>query len=75
LLSEYRVASIALGLALMRKSATLNLRVSVEFKKRLMAEAAKENRSVTNYLEATLLSLWEEKTELTTAVARKRMPR
>ncbi len=75
MLSEYRVASIALGLALMRKSATLNLRVSVEFKKRLMAEAAKENRSVTNYLEATLLSLWEEKTELTTAVARKRMPR
>ncbi len=75
MLSEYRVASIALGLALMRKSATLNLRVSVEFKKRLMAEAAKENRSVTNYLEATLLSLWEKKTELTTAVARKRMPR
>ena len=75
MLSEYRVASIALGLALMRKSATLNLRVSVEFKKRLMAEAAKENRSVTNYLEATLLSLWEKNAELTTAVARKRMPR
>jgi predicted HicB family RNase H-like nuclease len=42
----------------MRKTETLNLRVSAEFKKRLIEEAKKEKRSVTNYLEATLSSLW-----------------
>jgi predicted HicB family RNase H-like nuclease len=42
------------------KSATLNLRVSPDFKKRLAEEAAKQRRSVTNYLEVTLLDLWEE---------------
>jgi predicted HicB family RNase H-like nuclease len=45
----------------MRKSATLNLRVSPEFKKRLTEEAKKEKRSVTNYLEATITRLWKEK--------------
>jgi predicted HicB family RNase H-like nuclease len=43
----------------MVKSDTLNLRVSSEFKRRLMEEAAKEKRSVTNYLEATLTALWD----------------
>lgn len=42
----------------MRKTETLNLRVSAEFKRRLIEEAKKEKRSVTNYLEATLASLW-----------------
>jgi predicted HicB family RNase H-like nuclease len=42
------------------KSATLNLRVSPDFKNRLAEEAAKQRRSVTNYLEVTLLDLWEE---------------
>ncbi len=46
--------------AAMRKTATLNLRVSVEFKKRLIEAAKKEQRSVTNYLEATLSSMWDE---------------
>jgi len=41
------------------KTETLNLRVSPGFKKRLAEEAAKERRSVTNYLEVTLLDLWE----------------
>ena len=41
------------------KTATLNLRVSQEFKKRLAEEAAKTRRSVTNYVEVTLLDLWE----------------
>ena len=41
------------------KTATLNLRVSPEFKKRLAEEAAKTRRSVTNYVEVTLLDLWE----------------
>ncbi len=45
----------------MAKTETLNLRVSTEFKRRLMEEAAKEKRSVTNYLEATLTHLWEGK--------------
>jgi predicted HicB family RNase H-like nuclease len=45
----------------MSKTETLNLRVSTEFKKRLAAEAAREKRSVTNYLEATLSALWEQK--------------
>jgi len=43
----------------MPKTETLNLRVSADFKKRLIEEAAKERRSVTNYLEATLLAHWE----------------
>jgi predicted HicB family RNase H-like nuclease len=42
------------------KTETLNLRVSPDFKKRLAEEAAKERRSVTNYLEMTLLDLWEQ---------------
>jgi hypothetical protein len=45
----------------MAKSETLNLRVSGEFKRRLMEEASKEKRSVTNYLEVTLAQIWEER--------------
>jgi len=45
----------------MPKTETLNLRVSSEFKKRLIEEAKKEKRSITNYLEATLASIWKEK--------------
>ena len=41
------------------KTETLNLRVSPDFKKRLAEEAAKARRSVTNYLEVTLLDAWE----------------
>jgi predicted HicB family RNase H-like nuclease len=41
------------------KTETLNLRVSPDFKKRLAEEAAKTRRSVTNYLEVTLLDVWE----------------
>lgn len=43
----------------MAKTETLNLRVSTEFKRRLTEEAAKEKRSVTNYLEVTLARIWE----------------
>ena len=43
----------------MAKTETLNLRVSSEFKRRLAEEAAKERRSVTNYLEVVLSELWE----------------
>jgi len=41
------------------KTETLNLRVSPNFKRRLAEEATKTRRSVTNYLEITLLDLWE----------------
>ena len=45
----------------MLKTETLNLRVSVEFKRRLIEEAKKEKRSVTNYIEATIAELWSHK--------------
>ena len=45
----------------MRKTETLNLRVPPEFKRKLVEEARKEKRSVTNYLEATLTKLWEQR--------------
>jgi predicted HicB family RNase H-like nuclease len=53
----------------MKKKETLNFRVSAEFKRRLIEEADKERRSLTNYLETTLTKLWEER-ELTTAKRR-----
>ncbi len=42
----------------MRKSVTLNLRVSPEFKRKLAKEAKKVRRSVTNYIEVALTELW-----------------
>jgi hypothetical protein len=42
----------------MRKTETLNLRVSPEFKRRLIEEARRVNRSVTNYIEAALSEFW-----------------
>jgi len=42
----------------MLKTETLNLRVSAEFKRRLVEEARKEKRSVTNYIEAVITELW-----------------
>jgi hypothetical protein len=42
----------------MHKTETLNLRVSADFKKRLTEEAAKERRSITNYLETILIAHW-----------------
>jgi hypothetical protein len=45
----------------MRKTDTLNLRVSAMFKRKLSKEAKKEKRSLTNYLEITLEKLWKER--------------
>lgn len=42
------------------KKETLNFRVSAEFKRRLIEEAAKERRSLTNYVENTFRKLWDE---------------
>jgi len=48
----------------MPKTETLNLRVSPEFKRRVVVEAKKEKRSVTNYLEVTLTHLWKQQESL-----------
>jgi predicted HicB family RNase H-like nuclease len=45
----------------MQKTETLNLRVSMDFKRRLVEEAKKEKRSVTNYIEAALSDYWDSK--------------
>ena len=58
----------------MSKTETLNLRVSAEFKRRLMEEAAREKRSVTNYLEATITAVWEQRQNRDTRVSGKRQP-
>ncbi len=50
----------------MRKTQTLNLRVSPVFKRRLVEEARKEKRSVTNYIEAALSEFWSLKASPTT---------
>jgi len=45
----------------MPKTETLNLRISSDFKRRLIEEAAKQKRSVTNYLEVILTEIWDER--------------
>jgi predicted HicB family RNase H-like nuclease len=52
----------------MPKTETLNLRVSVEFKRRLIEEARREKRSVTNYIEAALTELWKMKARGSTQI-------
>ena len=42
----------------MEKKETLNFRVPAEFKRKLIEEANKQRRSLTNYLETTLLEVW-----------------
>ena len=56
----------------MPKTETLNLRVSAEFKRRLMEEAKKEKRSVTNYIEAAITELWTLKSSGTSRTGTKR---
>ena len=56
----------------MPKTETLNLRVSAEFKRRLIEEAAREKRSVTNYLEATITAVWEQRQNSDTRTRGKR---
>ena len=70
---EASIASLpSVGFALMKKEQTLNFRVSAEFKRKLLEEAQKERRSLTNYLETTLTKLWAEQ-ELTSR--KKRSPK
>jgi predicted HicB family RNase H-like nuclease len=57
----------------MLKTETLNLRVSAEFKRRLIEEARKEKRSVTNYIEAAITELWTLKASGTTRTRTKKV--
>ena len=57
----------------MLKTETLNLRVSAEFKRRLIEEAKKEKRSVTNYIEAAITELWTLKSSGTTRTRTKKV--
>ena len=57
----------------MKKKETLNFRVSAEFKRRLIEEAEKERRSLTNYLEITLTKLWDERGLSNKARTRKKL--
>jgi predicted HicB family RNase H-like nuclease len=57
----------------MLKTETLNLRVSAEFKRRLIEEAKKEKRSVTNYIEAAITELWTLKASGTTRTRTKKV--
>jgi predicted HicB family RNase H-like nuclease len=54
----------------MQKTETLNLRVSMDFKRRLVEEARKEKRSVTNYIEAALSDYWNLKSSRKTSRAK-----
>jgi len=56
----------------MLKTETLNLRVSAEFKRRLIEEAKKDKRSVTNYIEAAITELWTLKASGTTQARKKK---
>lgn len=56
----------------MLKTETLNLRVSAEFKRRLIEEARKDKRSVTNYIEAAITELWTLKASGTTRTRSKK---
>jgi hypothetical protein len=44
----------------MKKKQTLNFRVPAEFKRKLIEEANKQRRSLTNYLETTFMQVWDE---------------
>ena len=59
----------------MRKTETLNLRVSPEFKSRLIEEAKKAKRSVTNYIEAALSDFWAQKVSSAGKKTRKKAER
>jgi predicted HicB family RNase H-like nuclease len=58
---EFSSITVDLARGKMRKSLTLNLRVSPEFKRKLVGEAKKEKRSVTNYIEVALAEWWRRK--------------
>jgi len=58
---EFSSITVDLARGKIRKSVTLNLRVSPEFKRKLVREAKKEKRSVTNCIEVALAEWWRRK--------------
>lgn len=69
--------AVASGLTvvdLYEKKETLNFRVAPEFKRRLIEEANKQRRSLTNYLEATLMEVWEKQETAPDNPVQKRKP-
>jgi 5-methylthioribose kinase len=59
----------------MKKKETLNFRVPAEFKRKLVEEANKQRRSLTNYLETTLMQVWEKQETGTAKPGEKRRQR
>jgi len=59
----------------MSKTETLNLRVSQEFKRKLADAAAKQRRSVTNYLEVVLTEMWDREHVAPPVAAHTRKPK
>jgi len=53
----------------MKKKETLNFRVPAEFKRKLIEEANKQRRSLTNYLETTFMQVWHEQEATSTSGA------
>ena len=53
----------------MKKKETLNFRVPAEFKRKLVEEANKQRRSLTNYLETTFMQVWDEQETAVTSKA------
>jgi hypothetical protein len=53
----------------MGKKETLNFRVPEEFKRKLIEEANKQRRSLTNYLETTFMQVWDEQEAASTPKA------
>jgi hypothetical protein len=59
----------------MKKKETLNFRVPAEFKRKLIEEANKQRRSLTNYLETTLIEVWKNQEVAPAKVAANRARR
>jgi hypothetical protein len=59
----------------MEKKETLNFRVPAEFKRRLIEEANKQRRSLTNYLETTFMEVWGKQEAVLGKPAEKRRRR
>lgn len=59
----------------MKKKETLNFRVAPEFKRKLIEEANKQRRSLTNYLETTLMEVWGKQETIPDRPAQKRKPK
>jgi hypothetical protein len=67
-----RKVSVLYSGEVMPKTEILILRVSSEFKKKIAEEAKRQHRSITNYIEATLIELWSKSEDTLPSLKRKR---